>query len=430
MTRTRARRKKTFAERLALWRREALARSGGAAMIMLGLWLTLALATFSISDPSLSTATPRAAENWMGASGAVIADLLLQALGGASLLAAPPLVIWGAAALARGAENLPEEKTPLDVAIRFIVGPIAFALIAGGLSLAPTPASWPFVVGLGGLVGEAVGAATTALVAFAKLPGASAIAALLLFSLGAAGYLFACGLTLRRLEAALAELDAFIGETRDFIAARFDAMSRADAAADNGDLDEDYEDYDASEDEFDEDAEPPLVATPRKRNIIRKTEGRKEGKREAREAQPELPVFKPGSYELPALSPAVRCIHGTHRQQLTAVHGMKRFRARIERSADKIGLDPIVFGVLLRLVQSPERHRIDPHPRSILAQAGGADGFAIFSGKRRIGFDRDQHSLPWHSLTFQSCGGMSRSPPIAANASATQCRWHWQGSAS
>ena len=302
MTRTRARRKKTFAERLALWRREALARSGGAAMIMLGLWLTLALATFSISDPSLSTATPRAAENWMGASGAVIADLLLQALGGASLLAAPPLVIWGAAALARGAENLPEEKTPLDVAIRFIVGPIAFALIAGGLSLAPTPASWPFVVGLGGLVGEAVGAATTALVAFAKLPGASAIAALLLFSLGAAGYLFACGLTLRRLEAALAELDAFIGETRDFIAARFDAMSRADAAADNGDLDEDYEDYDASEDEFDEDAEPPLVATPRKRNIIRKTEGRKEGKREAREAQPELPVFKPGSYELPALS--------------------------------------------------------------------------------------------------------------------------------
>ncbi|MGE0183079.1 MAG: DNA translocase FtsK 4TM domain-containing protein [Parvularculaceae bacterium] len=272
-------------------------------MIAIGVWLTFALATFSISDPSLSNATARAAQNWMGGLGAVVADFLLQAIGGASLLAAPPLIIWGAVAIARGAENLPEEKTPIDVAIRFIVGPLSFGLIAGALSMAPTPAGWPFIVGLGGLVGDGVKAGATGLAALTQIPGADAIAGALLVLLGASGYLFACGLTLARLEAAIAEVEWAAGGVRDFLLARFDAMSREDAAAETGDLDEDYEDYDANEDEdIDEDEEPPLVAAPRKRNIIRKNETKKPGKREAREAQPELPVFRPGSYELPALS--------------------------------------------------------------------------------------------------------------------------------
>jgi len=303
MRTSRRRRKPTFAERLDAWRREALARSGGAAMIAIGVWLTFALATFSISDPSLSNATARAAQNWMGGLGAVVADFLLQAIGGASLLAAPPLIIWGAVAIARGAENLPEEKTPIDVAIRFIVGPLSFGLIAGALSMAPTPAGWPFIVGLGGLVGDGVKAGATGLAALTQIPGADAIAGALLVLLGASGYLFACGLTLARLEAAIAEVEWAAGGVRDFLLARFDAMSREDAAAETGDLDEDYEDYDANEDDdIDEDEEPPLVAAPRKRNIIRKNETKKPGKREAREAQPELPVFRPGSYELPALS--------------------------------------------------------------------------------------------------------------------------------
>jgi len=298
---SRRRRKPTFAERFDAWRREALARSGGAAMIAIGLWLTLALATFSISDPSLSNATPRGVENWMGPLGAIIADFLLQAIGGASLLAVPPLVIWGAVAAARGAEYVPEEKTPLDVVIRFIIGPISFALIAGALALAPTPAGWPFMVGLGGLVGDWIGAGAAGVAALARLPAASVIAGVILFALGASLYLAACGLTLARLEAAIVEIEALGAEARAFIARRLDAMSREDAAAETGDLDDDYEAYDANEDDDEYEGEPPLVAAPRKRNIIRKTETKKPGKREAREAQPELPVLKPGSYELPAL---------------------------------------------------------------------------------------------------------------------------------
>ncbi len=300
---THARRKPSFAERLDAWRRQAIARSGGASMIALGTWLTLALASFSISDPSLSNATPRDPENWMGGLGAVFADILLQAIGGASLLAAPPLIIWGAVAVKRGADDMPADKTPLDVVIRFVVGPLSFLLLAGALSLAPTPASWPFAVGLGGFFGDMAAGGATALFMLAKLPAAEIFAVLLLSVLGAAGYLFACGLTLTRIEAAIAELEALASKARDLVAERFDAMSREDVAAEKtGDLDEDYEDYDASDDEFDDEAEPPLVAASKKRNIIRKSEEKKTGRRETREAQPELPVFKPGSYELPALS--------------------------------------------------------------------------------------------------------------------------------
>ncbi len=297
-------RQATFLERIAHWRREALARSGGAAMIALGAWLTLALATFSISDPSLNNATARDPENWMGGLGADFADLLLQVFGGASLLAIPPLVIWGAVALARGAGDMPEDATPRDVVVRLVIGPLSFAFLAGAFSLAPTPASWPFAAGLGGLVGDGLGGLALAGFSAGHVPASSIFAFLLLFTLGAGAYLFACGLTLTRIEAAIVEAEALGLRIRDFIAARYDAISRQDAAARSGDLedtDADYDDEDhAEDDEEDEDGEPRLVA-PKKRNIIRKADEKKAGKREAREAQPELPVFKPGSYELPAL---------------------------------------------------------------------------------------------------------------------------------
>jgi S-DNA-T family DNA segregation ATPase FtsK/SpoIIIE len=299
--RPKSRRKPGLKERLAVWRRQALARSGGAAMIALGVWLALALASFSISDPSLSNATARPVENWMGGLGAVVSDFLLQLLGGSCLLAAPPLVIWGAVALMRGADDLPEERTPLDVALRFVLGPLSFVILAGALSSAPVPASWPFTVGLGGLAGDSVASGATSLFAAANLPQPQILAGVLLFAAGAGAYLFACGLTLTRLEAAILEVEALAAAIGDFVSQRFDAMSRQDAAEQTGDLDDDYEDYDASEDDYDEDGEPLLTATPRKRNIIRKTEHKRPGQREAREAQPELPVFKPGSYELPAL---------------------------------------------------------------------------------------------------------------------------------
>ncbi len=294
---SRRRKPPNIVERFNAWRRQALARSGGAAMIALGLWLALALGSFSISDPSLNNATPRDPENWMGGLGAIGADLLLQILGGASLLAGPPLIIWGAVALKRGADDLPEDRTPLDVVFRLALGPLSFVLIAGALSLAPTPASWPFAAGLGGVAGDGLGSASLAALAALHAPSPMVFGFLLLITAGVCAYLYACGLTLMRIEAAIAEAEALAGSARDYIAARYDAMSREDAAAETGDLDRSEEDF-----ARDESAKPALVAPARKRNIIRKDDAKKTGKREAREAQPELPVFRPGSYELPALS--------------------------------------------------------------------------------------------------------------------------------
>jgi S-DNA-T family DNA segregation ATPase FtsK/SpoIIIE len=293
-----------MAENFNRWRRQALARSGGAAMIAIGLWLALAFATFSISDPSLNNATARAASNWAGGLGAVVADLLLQILGGASLLAIPPLLIWGAHAAMKGADDLPFGRTPRDVVVRLVLGPLSFVLLAGAFSIAPTPASWPFAVALGGAVGDSVAHAFVGLASTAKIPAPGVFAAALLGAAGAGAYLYACGLTLTRIEAAIALLETLGRRIRAFAAARYDAMSKIDAAAAAGDLDDsdaNYDDEDHSED-ADEDGEPPLVAPARKRNIIREEEKKKKpGRREAREAQPELPVFKPGSYELPAL---------------------------------------------------------------------------------------------------------------------------------
>jgi DNA segregation ATPase FtsK/SpoIIIE, S-DNA-T family len=298
----RTRRQPTIMERLDHWRCEATARSGGVATALLGLWLALALASFSISDPSFNNATPREASNWMGAGGAAMSDLLLQFFGGASLLAVPPLMIWGVVAAIRGAEAVPRERTPLDVALRLGLGPFAFLLIAGALALAPQPLSWPFAAGLGGVAGDAAGLGLKGLLGDLGVPSPGVFAALLLSLPGVALYSWACGLTLARLEAAAFEVEALGLKLGNFVSSRIDAMTRQDARRDDGDLE--IEDEEAGDDDIleAEDEEPPLVA-PKRRNIIRGEEApKKRGKRETREIQPELPVFKPGTYELPALA--------------------------------------------------------------------------------------------------------------------------------
>ncbi|HBK93040.1 MAG TPA: cell division protein FtsK [Parvularcula sp.] len=295
-------RQPTIMERLDRWRREATARAGGIATALLGLWLALAFASFSISDPSFNNATARDAANWMGGLGAGASDLLLQLFGGAALLAIPPLMIWGAVAAIRGAGAVPRDRTPLDVAVRFAMGPIAFALVAGALALAPVPASWPFAAGLGGLVGDAAGLGLQGILAAIGAPSPGVFAALILGLPGAVLYATVCGLTFARIEAAAFETEALALKAGNALAARFDAISRQDARRDEGDLVIDRENDPDTDEETRGDEEPPLAA-PKRRNIIREKESpKKPGKREAREVQPELPVFKPGSYELPALN--------------------------------------------------------------------------------------------------------------------------------
>ncbi|MEL7485832.1 MAG: DNA translocase FtsK 4TM domain-containing protein, partial [Pseudomonadota bacterium] len=296
-----------LSERFIAWRRVALARGGGAAMVFLAAWLTLALATHSISDPSLNTATPASVSNAAGALGAIVSDVLLQLFGGASMILIAPLAIWGAAAIVRGT---PEEETPQDVRLRAALFPVALLAGAAGAAALPTPVAWPFATGVGGLVGEALFSALAGLIAAVNIPVAGVVASAAFFATSLAAFLVVCGLTEERFSDAARTCSFVAGAMRQFINERIAEIERPDEE-ELGTLEEDdeetlWDDAEAEEEEYeyeeDEEEEPPLVADDRRRNIIRKNPKKKASKREAREIQPELPVFDPGTYELPPLN--------------------------------------------------------------------------------------------------------------------------------
>ena len=55
----------------------------------------LALATWSVQDPSLSHATDAPVHNLLGRPGAIAADLMMQLLGLGSLALLLPIAVWG-----------------------------------------------------------------------------------------------------------------------------------------------------------------------------------------------------------------------------------------------------------------------------------------------------------------------------------------------
>ena len=110
--------------------------------------LTLALLTWSVSDPSLNHATNARIHNLLGAPGAIAADLVMQFIGLASAALLAPPAFWGWSLLTQRRLDRPRLKVAL-----YMSGMIAAAGLA---SLLPAPGSWPLPTGLGGVVGDAV----------------------------------------------------------------------------------------------------------------------------------------------------------------------------------------------------------------------------------------------------------------------------------
>ena len=110
--------------------------------------LTLALLTWSVSDPSLNHATNARIHNLLGAPGAIAADLVMQFIGLASVALLAPPAFWGWSLLTQRRLDRPRLKVAL-----YMSGMIAAAGLA---SLLPAPGSWPLPTGLGGVVGDAV----------------------------------------------------------------------------------------------------------------------------------------------------------------------------------------------------------------------------------------------------------------------------------
>jgi S-DNA-T family DNA segregation ATPase FtsK/SpoIIIE len=108
--------------------------------------LALALATYTPGDPSLDNATAAAPQNWLGAGGAVVADVVLQGLGigGILLVLAPAAWAWRLIAH----RGLPIWRLNLTVL------PVALLCVAMFASSMPAPEAWPLRVGLGGWLGD------------------------------------------------------------------------------------------------------------------------------------------------------------------------------------------------------------------------------------------------------------------------------------
>jgi S-DNA-T family DNA segregation ATPase FtsK/SpoIIIE len=125
-----------------------LREASGLALISLAMVVALALATWSVQDPSLSHATDARVHNLLGMPGAIVADLLMQLLGLGSLALLLPIGMWGYRLL--GHRPLNRERLRIFV---WLVGAVLSAAFASCL---PRSAHWPLPSGLGGVIGDAI----------------------------------------------------------------------------------------------------------------------------------------------------------------------------------------------------------------------------------------------------------------------------------
>ena len=127
--------------------RRRLSELAGIALITLALLGALALATWSVQDPSLSHATQKPIHNLLGYPGAIFSDLAMQLLGLAAILLLAPEALLGWRLLSH--KTFGEKWRSLFWILATFLG-AAFA------STLPHIGSWPLPTGLGGVAGDAV----------------------------------------------------------------------------------------------------------------------------------------------------------------------------------------------------------------------------------------------------------------------------------
>jgi DNA segregation ATPase FtsK/SpoIIIE, S-DNA-T family len=120
----------------------------GAALLAIAGVAAVALATWSVQDPSLSHATNAPVRNMLGLPGAIGADLMMQLLGVATVALLFPVAAWGWRLLTH--RTLDRERTRLTL---WVFGALA---AAGFASCLPPSTAWPLPSGLGGVVGDAL----------------------------------------------------------------------------------------------------------------------------------------------------------------------------------------------------------------------------------------------------------------------------------
>lgn len=118
-----------------------------------GLFLCLllavaAMATWNVADPSFSYANNNEPTNILGHGGAIFADLMMQFLGLASVVALLPVLAWSMALITgRRIDRIPARLGT------WIVGSLLSAAVVGCFS---PPATWPIPNGIGGVLGDMI----------------------------------------------------------------------------------------------------------------------------------------------------------------------------------------------------------------------------------------------------------------------------------
>ncbi len=185
-------RRRSLADHLPDPVRAFLARSAArivaAALFAIIGWLMLALATWSVDDPSLNNAVERDIANWMGWPGAVVSDLLMQLVGLSAFAFLVPPFAW--------AIKLQRTGTLGRISLRLGLWMAGGAAAAGLVSALPSTPRWPLPSGLGGVIGDTLYLGFGNLFGLAGSPF-NGLAALLFFAIAilattaAAGYAFA-----------------------------------------------------------------------------------------------------------------------------------------------------------------------------------------------------------------------------------------------
>src|SRR5215469_681521 len=161
----------------------------GIVLVSLAMMAALALASWSVADPSLSHATDAPVRNLMGWPGAVVADLMMQLLGLGALALILPVAIWGYRLL--GHRAMRRER------LRVLMWPVGAVLAAALASCPPRSTHWPLPCGLGGVVGDAILRLPVLLLHVPIRGGNSVIAGVVLGAAAVAAIAFACGLLWR-----------------------------------------------------------------------------------------------------------------------------------------------------------------------------------------------------------------------------------------
>ncbi len=153
----------------------------GLALLVGAACFTVALATWSIDDPSLNHATSRTARNLLGFGGAVVSDLGMQLLGLGALAFALPPAVWGM--------RLLRTHRLARLQLRLLLWIVGFGAASGMASALPPTARWPLPTGLGGVAGDALLGAAKAIAGPAGAFAGFLYAAIAVVSLtGACGF--------------------------------------------------------------------------------------------------------------------------------------------------------------------------------------------------------------------------------------------------